>query len=148
MTKDEVVYEACLLLVRHFRNLLLYKINGFNTRIFSHMLHPERDFVFLGTSVEASTASRVHPEHVVPCAVLIVECCRLISAGQPDELVAELLKKHWKIAYITKEQAYELDHTRKLKSTMPPNWNFETGNTLERLNVANIQLVEDPTFKL
>ena len=147
MNKDEVVYETCLLLVRHFKNLLEYKINGFNTRIFSHMLHPERDFVFLGTSVEATTASRLHPEHVVPCAVLIVECCRLISAGKPDAMVAELLKKHWKIAYITKEQAYELDHTRGWKSTMPPDWNFETGNTLERLDRANIQLIGDSSSK-
>ncbi len=147
MTKDEVVYETCLLIVRHFRNLLQYKINGFNTRLFSHMLHPERDFVFLGTSVEAKSASQLHPEHVVPCAVLIGECCRLISEGQADEMVAKLLRKHWKIALITKEQATELDHTRKWKSTMPPDWNFETGDTLERFDLANIQIIYNSSSK-
>ena len=141
MTKDEIVSATCLLIVQHFRNLLQYRVNGFNSRIFSHMLHPEKDFVFLGTSLEATKESRLHPEHVVPCAVLIAECCRLISEGQTNEDVAKLLKKHWKIAYVTKEQANLIDYGHKWKSTMPPGWNFETGNTLRRFELANIQLI-------
>lgn len=145
MGKNEVVHETCLLLVRHFRNLIAYgqvsEGYGFNTRVFSHMLHPEDKFVFIGTSIDLEEGEKPHPEHVVPCAVLIAECCRLIESNQPDEYIAKLLQKHWKVAHIRKEQAAKLDSKETgLKSTMPPGWSFENGDSLARLEEVRIVL--------
>ena len=143
----DVVYETCLLLVAHFRNLIQLSKNGFgfNTRIFSHVLHPEKEFVYAGQSENVTPETPTHPEHVVPCAVLITECQRLIKAGtHSDQQIAELLKKHWKVATITQEERQILDDKSKLdyKSKMPNKWTFETGNTFARLQEAKIVLVK------
>ena len=99
--KTQIVLKTCILLVSHFRNLHENKGLGFHTRLFSHMLHPEREFVFAGRSVNVNQDTDTHPEHIVPCAVLISECRRMISQGATDEQIAPLLAKHWKIATIT-----------------------------------------------
>ena len=143
----DVVYETCLLLVTHFRNLIQFSKNGFgfNTRIFSHMLHPEKEFVCAGQSQLVTAETPTHPEHVVPCATLITECQKLIRAGtHSDEAIAVLLQKHWKVATITKEEQQILDSKSKLgyKSKMPTNWSFESGNTFARFEEAKIVLVK------
>lgn len=111
MNKNELVSQTCLVLVQHFRNLVTHNGSGFNSRIFSHVLHPEKEFMFLGTSEKLNIGEKPHPEHVVPCAVLITECCRLIKSNEnhSDEYIALLLQKHWKIAHITKDEAKKLD---------------------------------------
>ena len=141
VSKNELVYKTCLLLVQHFRNLLDAKFGGFNSRIFQHMLHWEYEFVGIGESIELKDESTFHPEHVVPCAVLISETCRLIELNVlSNEEIATLLQKHWKIAKITKEQAKHIDYKLGYKSSMPKDWSFETGNTLARLELAKITL--------
>lgn len=140
----DFVYETCLLLVAHFRNIIQFseKGFGFNTRIFSHILHPEKEFVYAGQSKNVNTETPTHPEHVVPCATLITECQRLIRAGTlSDEEIATLLQKHWKLATITKEEQGILDLKLGHKSTMPANWDFETGDTFARLKEAGIVLI-------
>ncbi len=139
MNKNDLVTETCLLLVRHFKNLVAHDGAGFHTRIFSHILHPEKEFLFIGSSKEALLEGNIHPEHVVPCAVLIGECCRLLNEGKDEVYIAGLLEKHWKIAHITKDQAERLDKKPiNLKSTMPEGWRFESGNTLARLEKIGI----------
>lgn len=141
---SDIVYETCLLLVTHFRNLVQLSKNGygFNSRIFSHILHPEKEFVYAGQSEKVTTETPTRPEHVVPCAVLRDECKRLIKAGtHSDEQIAQLLQKHWKIAIITKKEQETLDFELGYKSIMPNSWTFETGNTFERFKRANIILL-------
>ena len=143
MNNGGIVFKSSLLLVRHFRNLLNYGNEnlGFNSRIFSHFLHPEEKFVFVGKSEKVTNETPTHPEHVVPCAFMINECKRLIVEGRLSETqIAELLQKHWKIARITKAERVYLDFELGHKSTMPEGWNFETGDTFERLNLAKIVL--------
>jgi hypothetical protein len=144
ITKEVLVEKTCLLLIQHFRNLIDAGTVGFNSRIFQHMLHWEFDFVGIGHSPEVTLESGIHPEHVVPCAVLINESRRLIEQGRlSDEKIAKLLQKHWKIARITPEQAGYIDGKEGLgyKHTMPSGWDFETGETLARLNAAKITIV-------
>lgn len=114
----DIVYETCLLLVTYFRNLVQLSKNGygFNSRIFSHISHPEKEFVYVGQSEKVTTETPTRPEHVVPCAVLRDECKRLIKAGTLD---------------------FELGY----KSIMPNSWTFETGNTFERFKRANFILL-------
>ena len=141
MEKSEIVIKASRLLVTHFRNLIDYGEAGFNTRIFKHMLHPEEHFVFAGTSISVTSDSLTHPEHVVPCAVLINECKRLIkNDAHSDGQIAILLAKHWKIVKITKEEQQRVDYELGYKSKMPDGWCFENGDTFERLHRANIVL--------
>lgn len=147
---SDIVYETSLLLVTHFRNLIRLSKNGygFNSRIFSHMLHPEKEFIYAGRSEKVTAETPTHPEHVVPCAVLRDECKRLIKAGtHSDEQIALLLQKHWKIAIITKKEQETLDFNSNLgyKSKMPVDWTFETGDTFERFKRANIILLHPQT---
>lgn len=146
MDKNESVYRASLLLVQHFKDCLERDGKGFHSRVFSHFLHPEVDFVGAGRSQEVIDGEPVHPEHVVPCAVLYEEACRLINGGTPDTEIARLMSKHWKIALISKKQANHLDTKRAngglgLKNTMPSDWRFESGDTFERLKLAGIELL-------
>jgi hypothetical protein len=141
--KEKVVFETCLLLVQHFKNLMDGGCGGFNSRIFQHMLHWEYDFVGIGHSSEVTEESGFHPEHVVPCAVLINETKRLIEEGKMSiEDIASLLQKHWKIAKITKAQANEIDYVKGYKSTMPDGWCFETGDTMARFEGMDIHFIE------
>ena len=143
MDKEDAIYRTSILLVEHFKDCLEREDRGINSRIFSKILHPEENFVAVGQSQEVIDGAPVHPEHIVPCAVLIDESIRLIKANMPNASIAKLLAKHWKIAYISKEQASFLD-TKKglnLASSMPDGWCFETGDTYARLNKADIKLL-------
>ncbi len=143
-TKNEFVYQTCLLLVRHFRNIENSGGVGYHSRIFEHTLHPEFSFVGIGQSVAVTRGEKVHPEHVVPCAFMIEEIKRLITENKlSDAEIAQLLQKHWKIARISKGEAELLDKKKgglDLKSKMPPGWRFETGETLARLQAGKITL--------
>ena len=136
-TKDQIVYSTCLTLIKHIKNHIIEQRDGIHTRIFSHILHPEEKFVYIGRSAEATSETQNHPEHVVPCKTLITETRRLLEEGRlSEDEIAKLLQRHWKIATITKVQANRID--RKYKSTMPVGWCFEKGDTLARLNEAGI----------
>lgn len=144
MNKEQVVLAACARLIEHFSALLICKASigyGFHSRIFSHYLHPEKEFVYAGTSRNIQPDTKVRLEHIVPCIVLINECTRLISEGSvPHSRIAELLAKHWKVAHITKDEQNKLDKTLKLKSKMPQGWTFKNGDTYARFQLAEISL--------
>lgn len=71
-------------------------------------------------------------EHVVPCRTLIVELRRLVIQNfMPDDQIAALLQKNWKVAWITKDQAKQID--KHYKSEMPNGWKFESGDAMARL---------------
>ncbi|WP_114416167.1 hypothetical protein [Marinospirillum perlucidum] len=142
MDKEESVYRASILLVKHFQDCLEREGLGLHSRIFNFILHPEFYFVGVGESQEVIDGEPAHPEHIVPCAVLIEESCKLIKQGVSTEKIAGLLSKHWKIGMISKRQASYIDSKcgLGLKNKMPEDWSFETGNTYERLKLANIEL--------
>lgn len=141
-SNDEIVYRTCKTVVQLIRNHFDEDRGGIHSRVFSHMLHPERNFVCIGQSEAVRSGEKAHPEHVVPCKVLIQEILRLLSEKRlPDDEIATLLQKHWKIALISKEQAKHIDFDLAFKSKMPNGWKFETGDTLARLQSAKISLV-------
>ena len=108
---QEVVFQTCLLLIKHFRNLIEFQNEtnqirlGYNSRIFEYMLHKEDSFVFLGESEKAAaTTDRCRLEHVVPCSYMIDELDKLIKQKDySDEELATALQKNWKVARITLE---------------------------------------------
>ena len=148
--KQAFVFQTCLLLVNHISNLVTHEHKtgirlGYHSRIFDHILHPQRHFVYLGKSEKLVDGMPMHPEHVVPCSYMIYELEKLIKAGQySNEDLARALQKNWKVVYITKEEANYLDFNLKLKSTMPENWDFMTDRPEERLELAGIKLILEP----
>ena len=70
MQKDEIIYKTSLLLVQHFKQCL-EDGRGTHSRIFNFILHPEENYVLAGQSQAVVDGAKKHPEHVVPCAVLI-----------------------------------------------------------------------------
>lgn len=139
--KNEIKYRTCKALVGLFRDQIEGNLECVHTRIFNYILHPEAEYVYCGMSREAKSGGPPHPEHVVPCSVLVGECFRLIKEGKlSDTEIARLLQKHWKIAIISKAEAMRLDSELNLKSRMPENWRFEDGDTLARLKMAGIPI--------
>lgn len=147
MNKQELIYQTSLILAEHFSNCIERKKAGsplgIHSRVLSHILHPEADFVAVGRSQEVIDGAVAHPEHIVPCSTIIWESIRLLEEGKPKEEVAKLMTKHWKIVFISKEEASFID-TKKglnLQYSMPENWNFETDDSFERLNLAGIKVL-------
>ncbi len=144
MTKDEFIYNICLVYVQHMKICIAYG-SGWNTDIFMHLLNKkEEDLISLGKSKEIKVNSQTHLEHVVPRLVLLLETRRLLEEEKlSNEEIAWLLHKHWKVARITKEEQEQLDLkcNLNLKQTMPDGWTFEEGDTLARLKLAKIKLV-------
>lgn len=144
MESDEILESACNALVGLFRDQVQSGRNCVHSRIFNYVLHPEANYVGCGRSISLSEEEKAHPEHIVPCSVLVGESFRLIKEGvRSDEEIAGMLQRHWKIAQITKAEARFLDSDLKLKSKMPSGWRFEDGDTFARLDAAGITLVSD-----
>lgn len=142
MDRVDVHYRACLALVTLFRAQAKANLKNVHSRVFNYILHPEQHYVHVGQSVNVKADVATHPEHVVPCAVLVKECFRLIESGMStDDEIAAMLQRHWKIVTITKTEAKRLDQEFKLKSKMPDDWSFETGDTFARLENAGIVLL-------
>jgi len=141
---SQFIIATCNLLVEHFSNIMLIEDSngyGFNSRVFSHLLHPEEKFILEGYSLGAISGEPIRLEHLVPCKVLYNETRRLLTEGQLSKHeIALLLQKHWRVAYITKSEQEKLDSQYKLKTIMPSEWVYETGDTLARLKVAKIEL--------
>ena len=147
MNKQEIIYQTSLILAEHFSNCIERKKlgipSGVHSRIFSHILHPEAEFVAVGRSQEVVNGAISHPEHIVPCSTILWESLRLLEEGRSKEEVARLIAKHWKIVFISKDEAKFID-TKKglnLQYGMPEIWNFETDDSFERLNLAGIKVL-------
>ena len=147
MDKQESVYQTSLILVEHFSNCIERKKAGIplgiHSRVLSHILHPETEFVAIGRSQKVVDGAVPHPEHIVPCSTIIWESIRLLEQGKSKVEVAKLITKHWKIVFISKEEASFID-TKKglnLQHIMPENWNYETDDSFERLNLARIKVL-------
>jgi hypothetical protein len=105
-----------------------------STRIFDHLFHHSQ--LLYGSSGDGAT----YKEHLVPCALVRDQAFKMFFAGKGPEDVAAMLERTLKIAMITREEAYKLDHGLKLKTRMPEGWCFDTGPVTARLDEAGIKL--------
>lgn len=76
----------------------------------------------------------------MPCALVRDQAFQMFFAGKGPEDVAAMLERTLKVAMITSEEAYKLDHELKLKTRMPEEWCFDTGPVTARLDKAGIKL--------
>lgn len=105
-----------------------------STRIFDHLFHHSQ--LLYGSSAHGAT----YKEHLVPCALVRDQALKMFFAGSNVGEVAVMLERTLKIAMITSEQAYQIDHVKRLKTRMPEGWCFETGPVTARLDEAGIKL--------
>ncbi|AKX51083.1 hypothetical protein AKN89_06110 [Thiopseudomonas alkaliphila] len=142
MTND-LLYKTSLHFVKFYRSRIELGYDTLHSRIFEVLLHPEAEFICAGQSKEVANGLPKHKEHVVPCAVLRDETYRLIKQGRSNHEIAKLLSKHWKVIFITKDQAYILDSKQhlNLKHRMPEGWDFDSDDTFARIKLAKIELV-------
>ncbi len=81
-------------LVRHFRDCLERGGQGFHSRVFAYFLHPEERFVGADKSQRVADGEPSHPEHALPCAVMIDEVCRLLDEGHAEVDISRMLAAH------------------------------------------------------
>ena len=106
-----------------------------HSRLFDTLIH--RPLIEIGNSTEETG----HWEHVVPCKFIRDKAYAMFRHDKyTDDDVVKMVSRLLCVAHITKDEAHRLDHVEKLKTTMPPDWDFETGSILARLDVAGITL--------
>jgi hypothetical protein len=108
-----------------------------HSRLFDTLVHAP--LIFVGQSKNGSG----HIEHLVPCALIRDQAFHMFHNGKSKEDVAVMIGRFLKIAHITREEAKHLDHVLKFKTTMPADWDFETGSVMRRLEIAEIELLTD-----
>lgn len=92
--------------------------------------------VFIGKSKKGGG----HREHLVPCVVLRDRAFSMYRDMFNEDDVAKMLEQFLRIADITPAEAKHIDHTLKLKTSMPPDWSFETGSVMARLIAGGVEL--------
>jgi hypothetical protein len=81
-----------------------------------------------------------YAEHVVPLAYIRNLCLERFRRDRTFEGAVETIRKHLKVAYISKAEAARLNAIPGLRNGMPKGWNPETGDCLDRLREAGIEL--------
>lgn len=152
---DHFVYQTCLVAIQHIKNVVeLRKAQdrtlGYHSRLLERLLHPEDVLIYKGTSKAAleHSASK-YKEHIVPMVYLQDALWALVEQGEKsDAQLAQLLKNHLGVAYITKEEARKLDHKLSLKTKMPKNWLLGENDPIDRLKEAGIVLLNDEGIEI
>jgi hypothetical protein len=115
-----------------------------HSRLFDTLIH--RPLILIGESINGGG----HYEHLVPCALLRDRAFEMFHHGNRGEDaindVAKMLERFLRVAHISREEARLLDHGLGLKTTMPKDWDFETGSVMRRLEEAKIALNLGPNF--
>ena len=100
--KNKLIFQTCLLLVRHITNLVEHEKStgiriGYHSRIFDALLHPQEHFISLGKSERLLDGVQGRIEHVVPCAYIIEKLEELIKEQKyTQEELAHALQKNWR----------------------------------------------------
>lgn len=108
-----------------------------DTRLLLPPLIPD-EYVTVGESI----AGKEHREHVIPRNVICNRCHEMFRAGSSIEAVANFIRKHLQIVYISREEQERLDSGKELnlRQRMPDGWSFESGDLYARLNTAGIKV--------
>ncbi|MEL5848967.1 MAG: hypothetical protein U7M05_06320 [Candidatus Igneacidithiobacillus chanchocoensis] len=111
-----------------------------DTRLFLEPMIPNK-FVLVWRSTGGH-----YNEHVVPRVLLCQICHEILaidSSGKSLKRISEIIKKHLKVVQITKEEQQKLD--REFKVSMPPGWDYESGDTFARLKEVGIEFTLLPS---
>ncbi|OGQ52435.1 MAG: hypothetical protein A3J24_13240 [Deltaproteobacteria bacterium RIFCSPLOWO2_02_FULL_53_8] len=138
---NEVIDRSYIRLARYIRQIYAGGAQG-HTRVFDYFIPLES----IPTGRSHSGIS--HPEHVVPCAVILKTCLDYFAQnGQSLDEVVKLIRKLLVIVYIAEEERKTLDTgSSALKDKMPPGWDLENGCIFARLHSAKIEFDAPPEF--
>lgn len=108
-----------------------------DTRLLLPPLIPD-SFITVGESV----AGKEHREHVIPRNVICHRCHRMFEEGSSIEEVANFIRNHLQIVYISKEEQQNLDRGDRLnlRQRMPDGWSFDEDDLYARLSTAKIKV--------
>ena len=108
-----------------------------DTRLLLPPLIPD-SFVIAGESI----SGKDHKEHVIPRNVICSQCHKMFEEGASIEAVANFIRKHLMIVYLSKEEQENLDKGDRLnlRQRMPDGWSFDTGDLFARLNESKIKV--------
>lgn len=136
--KRRRAFDRAAWVLRHYWEEQLDDIKH-EARVHSRLFDPlvSDHYIFAGTSKRGGG----HREHLVPCAYLRNQAFAMYWANKTEEDVAAMLERFLRIANIHPEEARRLDkEIPGLKQGMPSGWNIETGDVLDRLTMAGIEL--------
>jgi len=105
-----------------------------HSRIFETLIYNE--YVVLNKKAP----NRKYPEHVVPCAYIRNLAFEMYWDYKSVDDVTTMIDRLYHIAYITSEESKKIDEN--FKSTMPDDWNPQSGSILRRLKDHGVQLHE------
>lgn len=133
-TKEELLKRACQRVAIVMLGMWEEKGSS-DTRLLLPPLIPD-DYVIIGESL----AGKEYREHVVPRNIICNGCHRMFETGSRIDEVAESIRKHLKIIWISKFEQQRLDQSDQLnlRQRMPPGWEYCNGDTFARLKFANI----------
>jgi len=103
-----------------------------HSRIFIPLIYNEY------IELNKKTTEHSYGEHVVPCAYIRNYAFEMFLDGKRTEDVAKMIGRLLRIAYITPEERKRVDAMHV--STMPSDWNPESGSILRRLEDAGVEV--------
>lgn len=165
--KDDLIWNTCQAAIHHLKGVAQYHraSNGdtlcFHSRFLSSLFYPEEKLILRYKSqafINAGEAPEVlYVEHIVPMVCLCHKLWTMFDAREQkkinitDEELTWLLYSNIGIAFITKEEACELNLTRdehgvSLKNEMPKDWVLGKDEPKVRLERANIKAIPTHIF--
>lgn len=152
---DKHLENTCDVIIQHIKNVILFQKNikkpwGYHSRFIEWLLHPEDELIFKGYSKPIFQNQPIgtiptRKEHIVPMSYLLNNLWELIETQEvSDQDLSKILRRNLGIAYITHDEQKKLDsRISGLKTKMPNEWCFITGDPLDRLKAVGIELVDE-----
>ena len=118
-----------------------------HSRMFQYLFRDE--LYDLGPSVELQKAKdsgevkKEYQEHIVPLVWMRDTADKMFKENQTEKEVADMLECCFRIAWLTAEEAKQLNKINK--TGMPTGWDWKTGKPEDRLEKAGIHLAGPST---
>lgn len=109
-----------------------------STRIFEHIIPDE--WLIRGQSLSKGT----YREHTVPCVLIRDQCIAMYRDNKTIDDVARMIERNLAIILISTEERKKIDHELGLKTTMPKDWCFFSGDPFARIILAGINFTQTP----
>lgn len=135
-SEEQLASRAFLRLAR-----ILYEqweeFEGGDTRLFDWLISDK--YTYVGRSEKGDE----YREHLVPRALIRDICLKQFEAGESIEHVASIIRNLLKVARISRDEAHHIDVQLGLRTSMPPDWDYRSGDYMARLRVGGVRLIEE-----
>lgn len=132
-TSEEVRLRGMFFACRYLKRRLMEGMAP-HSRVVEHFVHVDH----LPQGAAVLIVDQGHHEHVVPCVFAVRKASELLLSGLAEQAVAEWIEPYVRVVRINKADADELDTRLRLKTAMPPNWEFGRDCMYARLHELEI----------